>query len=327
MPTLPDQVRTAADLGKGVALMLALYLLIGIALTGSRTAWIAVAMLIAVTWFWRGIWRHSGVPWLVTGLGVYFWVCVYLKGWLRGILLLGDVEDVTRIASETRPQVWAMFLDAVWQHPIVGYGWNQIALAHLAVAADHPPLYVLFSHTHNLLLDLILWCGIPCGLLLCGALLWWLWRNFRAVAQAEDAVLLLVVLVVANHALLEYPLSYAYFLLPLGLVMGALDVRLLAPVWQIGGRWVVTIVWALATLLLSLMVRDYWRVETSYFALRFELIDKAHGTPWIVLRDVIANLFEISRSQGRDQQMHQRLFASTCLAYLVCNLSKTASAF
>ena len=258
-------------LGRGVALLLVLYLLMGIALTGSRTAWMTVAMLIAATWYWRSLWPNYWVPWLANGLGIYFWVSVYAKEWLREFLLLGDIGDVIRIASETRPQVWAMFSDAVLRQPIAGYGWNQIALAHLAVADVHPPLYVLFSHAHNLFLDLVLSCGIPVGFLLCGALLWWHWRSFRAVTQAEDAVLFMVVLVIANHALLEYPLSYAYFLLPLGLIIGAIDIRLSAPTLRIGGRWVVVSGWALSALLLSLMIRDYWRVEASYYALRFEL--------------------------------------------------------
>jgi O-antigen ligase len=260
-------------LGPRGAMVLALYLLFGVALTGSRTAWVAVVLLMVAAWFWRGLWRSPRTPWLVMSLGVYLWICLYAKTWMGEFLLLGATEDLARIASETRPQVWAMFFDALLQQPWTGYGWQQIGMAHQAVAVDHPPLYVLFSHSHNLFLDLMLACGVPLGLLLCGALLWWFWRRFRAVKNAEDVILLLFVVVVANHAMLEYPLSYAYFLLPLGLMIGALDVRLGARSWRVGGAAVAVCLGLALVLFLAMAIRDYARVESSYRALRFEFAD------------------------------------------------------
>jgi O-antigen ligase len=257
-------------IGIGGALFLALYLLFGLALTGSRTAWIAVVLAVVAAWYWRGLWRSKLTPWWVMGLGGYFAACLYAKGWIRVLLQVGDIEHIARIESETRPLVWALFVDAIQQRPWFGYGWGQIARAHLEVAENHPPLNILFSHAHNIILDLILWCGLPLGLILCATLVWWLLRSFRAIKRPEEVLLLMFVVVVANHAMLEYPLSYAYLLLPLGLVIGVLDVRLAAPSWRVGGRWIMVCLWAISTLLLSLIIRDYSRVETSYLALRFE---------------------------------------------------------
>jgi hypothetical protein len=74
----------------------------------------------------------------------------------------------------------------------------------------------------------------------------------------------------ANHAMLELPLHHAYVLLPFGLVMGALDQRLgIAPILQLP-RAFAMLLWVTAFVLLSLIVRDYMRVERSYQALRFE---------------------------------------------------------
>lgn len=253
-----------------VAVVLVAYLLFGIALTGSRTAWIGVTLLVVASWWWRPLWRSACLPWVATGLGCYFVLCVAIQGWL-GFLLNGtEVADVVRLGSDLRPLAWTVFLDAVWQRPWFGYGWNQTALAQLAVATAHPPLQIVFSYAHNLFLDLILWCGIPLGLLLSASLLWWFWKRFRAVQSAEDAVLLLFLLVVANHAMLELPLYYAYFLLPAGLVMGMLNTRLGArPVLSVA-RWAAGLLWLAATTLLVLLVRDYSRVEPSYENLNFE---------------------------------------------------------
>jgi O-antigen ligase len=255
--------------GWGATLLVA-YLLFGIALTGSRTAWIGVVLLVVATWWWRPLWRSARLPWIATGLGFYFVLCVAMQGWLGHVLHGTEATDLIRMSGELRPLAWAVFLDAAWQRPWLGYGWNQTALAQLAVATAHPSLHNVFSYSHNLFLDLILWCGIPLGLLLSASLVWWFGKRLRAVQSAENAVLLLFLLVVANHAMLELPLHYAHFLLPAGLVMGMLNTRLGArPVFYVT-RWAAWLLWLAATTLLVLLVRDYSRVESSYENLNFE---------------------------------------------------------
>lgn len=259
--------------GLWAAMLMAVYLLFGLALTQSRTAWLAVVMLVAASWVWRGLWSDHRVPRVVTVLGLYFVACVISLGWLNQFLLLtlpSDIGDLTRMSGELRTVVWALYVDATLQQPWLGYGWNQVSLAQLAAALDHPPLYILFSHSHNLFLDLVLWCGIPAGLFVSGYLVRWLWLRLRAVRSAEDAVMLLFLLVVGNHAMLELPLHHAYFLLPTGLVMGVLNVRLEARSVFVVGRWSVIVIWLAAVALLALIIRDYSRVEISYQTLRFE---------------------------------------------------------
>lgn len=260
-------------IGMWTAFLVAIYLLFGLALTASRTAWVAVVMLILASWLWRRLWPDRRLPWAVTGLGLYFAACVMAVGWLNQVFLLSlpsDPMDIARVSSELRPLLWSVFFDAALQHPYFGYGWNQVGVAQLTVAPDHPPLHVLFLHSHNLFLDLILWCGIPVGLFVSAYLLRWLYLRLRAVGGAEDAVLLLFLLVVGNHAMLELPLHHAYFLLPAGLIMGALHVRLNARRILIVGRWSSVTIWFASVALLTLIIRDYSRVEVSYQALRFE---------------------------------------------------------
>lgn len=251
----------------------AIYLLFGLALTASRTGWLAVAMLVVAAWYWRRLWPDARAPWVALGLAAYFAVCTLSIGWLSQALMGAIPEDLgglTRISGESRPAVWALFLDAITQRPWLGYGWNQVALGQLAVAVEHPPLHVFFSHSHNLFLDLILWCGIPLGAAISAWLLRWLWRRVAGVRSAENATLVLFLLVVANHAMLEFPLHYAYFLIPVGLVIGALDVRMGIQPVMMSGRSLIVVVWIVAATLLALIIRDYARVETAYRTLRFE---------------------------------------------------------
>ena len=261
------------QVGAGVAILMSLFLLFGLALTASRTAWVAMALLVLASWAWRRIWPSRSLPLVLTCLGLYFVGCASLMGWLTQSLMgapLFDAGAIARIAGESRPAIWLLFGDAALQRPWLGYGWNQVALAQMAAALSHPGLQMFFSQSHNLFLDLVLWCGVPVGASVSIFLMLWVFRRALAVKDAETATLVLLILVVANHAMLELPLHYAYFLLPVGLVMGALDVRLgVRPAVKIG-RWVLVAIWLVCASLVTLIVRDYAHVESSYQSLRFE---------------------------------------------------------
>ncbi|MES2686776.1 MAG: Wzy polymerase domain-containing protein [Pseudomonadota bacterium] len=260
------------QLGLPIALAHASYLLFGLALTGSRTAWVAVLLLVAACWIWRKLWVNKWIPWLVTGLAAIFAIYVLSIGTLSEILMIAPAEpqDIARVGTETRPVIWTMFVDAVLRHPFVGYGWGPLSSAQIEVAPDHPVLNTVYSHSHNLILDLVLWCGIPVGLAVICYLARWLWLQLKRTDSAETALMLLFILVVFNHAMLEFPLQYAYFLLPAGLVMGALDSRSNVPALWRSGRKTAVGIWLVLAVLLMLLIRDYSRVERAYQVLRFE---------------------------------------------------------
>ena len=265
--------RVRKHIGAWTFLLMALYLLFGLALTGSRTAWVGVALLVTATWLWRRLWNSPRWPWVISGLGLYFVFCVTSVGWLSSAWLgslAPRVDMLSQTSAMDRLATWAAFIDAAWKSPFLGYGWNQGALAQTAVAAEHPHLHGAFSYSHNLFLDLVLWCGIPLGLLISVSLLFWFWMRLRAVRCAENAMLMLFLLVVANHAMFELPLYFAYFLLPVGMVVGGLNTRLGAQTIALVGRWTSFFLWLVTTTLLVIVIRDYLHVEKSYQTLRLE---------------------------------------------------------
>jgi hypothetical protein len=83
-----------------------------------------------------------------------------------------------------------------------------------------------FDHTHNLPLQLAVELGLPLALVICALLLWALWQaSCRALAatgaaSAAGRCALMMVLLIGLHSLLEYPLWYAYFLLPTAFASG-----------------------------------------------------------------------------------------------------------
>jgi hypothetical protein len=82
------------------------------------------------------------------------------------------------------------------------------------------------SYSHNWALDLIIWTGWPIGLTLIGLIGYWVLKHFFSFQREGGTVFLyLAILGVLIHGFLEYPLAYAYFLLPVGFLMGYLDGR------------------------------------------------------------------------------------------------------
>ena len=259
-------------LGKASAVSVAAFLLFGLALTQSRMGWLALTAVLAGIWFWRSLWPDRRLPWIVSGLYAYFWLCPFVLRWLHSVVMQGDDASFLRLQEqgELRLSAWRLFVHAALERPWTGYGWTELASVQLAVANQMPAIPTTFGHSHNLFLDLVLWCGLPLGLLLTGVLLRWFWIRLRAVKTPQEAALFMVLGAVGIHAMVELPLHYAYFLLPVGLIIGALEQRLhMRPVLAVGRNFVLAL-WLCMAALLSIFIRDYIRVEDSYRTLRFE---------------------------------------------------------
>ena len=281
----PNQAATFLGLGLGAVAwgawrrqirwgaggLAAAFLLFGIALTGSRTAWLGLGLVTIAVWHWRRMWPDARTPWLVSGLFLFLIFCIGLQASLGVGQNTSTVFMSTSSASQ-RLDVWLLALEAIALSPWVGYGWNQTVLAELRALDARVEGFPLFSSAHNLFFDLVLWCGVPLGGLLCLAILVWLARRFRAVKRPDQAILVLMVLLVFNHSMLEFPLYFAYLLLPVGWLIGAMEVRLGGPVthWLKVPRSAVAALYLAACGLLGLIVADYFPIELAYRSLKLE---------------------------------------------------------
>jgi hypothetical protein len=254
-----------------VAFAAGVYLLFGVALTQSRTALVAVFGLLLAGWYWRSLLPSKAYLRSLVALAALYLCSVLTLPWLSEVMgLASDAGMAARSGQELRLPAYRLFLDAVGQSPWLGYGWAPTAAAQMAVADRHDSLGQIFMHSHNLFLDLVLWCGVPVGGLISALLVAWFFQKFRRIDTLQDAILLAFVAVVAWHAMLEFPLHYAYMLLPLGVVAGALNTRLAEPVWMLVPRWQVGAALIAAACLLGGITRDYLRVEENFLVLRFE---------------------------------------------------------
>ncbi len=259
-------------IGATATTLMIAFLLLGIAMTLSRTAWLGLVFLLAATWIGRKHWKSRWVPWVALLLFVCFWIYPMILKWLHQTLFSGPQPNYLRVQfqAETRHLALILLAKAALAHPWFGYGWTEIGAAQMAVAGELPGLGMTFGHSHNLFLDLVLWFGLPLGLLLSIAVCALFIHYVRSIRSADDLILVMFLGVVGIHAMVELPLHYAYFLLPSALVVGVLNVR--SGIVAVGqsGRWIVALFWLVAAVLYAGIVRDYFRVERSYQALRFE---------------------------------------------------------
>jgi O-antigen ligase len=215
--------RRAASTG---ALLLAAWLGAGIALTGSRTGLLGLAVI--ALWGaldrdlprvvrWQGAAAAAAcaaaMAALALGAGTF-----HLEAQTQGQLSGGDI-------SSSRFGVWANALQMLADHPIAGVGWGNFNFVWtLTPFANRSGAF--FDHTHNLPLNLVVELGIPLALLVMGAMAWVLWASRRAWmhADADSRMLargaLMMLVLLGLHSLLEYPLWYAYFLLPAAFLLG-----------------------------------------------------------------------------------------------------------
>lgn len=131
---------------------------------------------------------------------------------------LHDGSDI----SSSRFKIWADTLALIRMHPLTGVGFGDFNFAWSLTPFPNRPV-AFFDHTHNLALQLAVELGLPLAALLLGLLGWGLWelvahargqRSHAALGPDAARATLVMVLLVGIHSQLEYPLWYAYFLLP-----------------------------------------------------------------------------------------------------------------
>ena len=262
---------THQRIGARLALGAAAWLLLGIACTQSRTGWLAVALLIAAALLGHRRFGTTSQRGVFVALGAFFVLLVLAWPSLTALWVpqQASLSLDGQLSGGKRPAIWALMLDGIRHHPWAGVGWNQGRLVQLELWPDHPPLHVTVQHAHNLVLDLLVWNGLPLGLLMVGGLVaWFVWQWRRATAPAE-ALILLALGVFVLHAMLELPHCEATFLIPVALMMGALNARTSLPTLARVPRGVV----AAAVLILGsavvLIGVEYSRIEADLHAYRF----------------------------------------------------------
>ena len=259
-------------LSAGSATAAAVFLLLGIALTQSRTGQLERCALLLAVWFWRGLWRSPQLPKLAFLLFILFWFMPAMLASLHALIFPEDSVAYSHglESGNVRLKIWRLLLGAVGERPCLGYGWTEVTRAQVEVSNRFPAIGELFGQSHNLFLDFVLWIGLPAGLALSIALCYAGYSLYKHAKEPMQIVLFFCIAAVAMHAMLELPLHYAFFLLPVGLMVGVLRANHRGRSILASGYWPMLLLWVLVGTGIAVTTSDYLRVEDSYNALRME---------------------------------------------------------
>ena len=192
-----------------------------VVLTASRTGGVSVLLLAAWGAADRGLAR--GVRGLLLSApalyalawgAMWFWAAAGEPGEhaFGGAARLQETD-----LSSSRFGIWANTLALIARHPWAGVGWGEFNLAWTLTPFPGRPT-AFFDHAHNLPLHLAAELGLPLAAAVLALLTWALWRAWRGgparPSSPTTRCAAMFVLMIGVHSLLEYPLWYAYFLLP-----------------------------------------------------------------------------------------------------------------
>jgi O-antigen ligase len=271
---------TRRSIGGVGATLAAAFLLAGVVLTQSRAGLLGVALLgIAAVWCRDTLKTRQQAPAWVA-LALWFVIALVALDPLSREWLGTTPRSVTDAAApRERLAIYAFALSAIAQQPWSGYGWNQIVTAHGDLAAQFP-LHGIVMNAHNVVLDLMLWAGIPIAILLMAGAVRWGRAALRGHTKPEPVLLAVALAVLLLHALLEAPHVFAYFLLPAALMLGTLDAYRRDVPAHIGvPRLVVACLVLLHAVVLWLMFVDYGRIEASEQAAAMRAANIANARP------------------------------------------------
>jgi O-antigen ligase len=285
---------------------LAAFFCVGIALAQSRAAYLAMIMLTILLLAFQRRAQLSLSKLGAVAIAGTFVAAIALLPWLVELRGSGIRTGTEHASAGTRPLHWAALVDAISRSPWFGYGWNQVPVAIAAVADDHPASHEFIHHSHNLVLDLLVWNGLPLGMTLIAAAGVWLTTSMKACNDAEGLFCLLILSVLLTHSMVEYPFAYAYFLLPAMFLAGVLHAKV-APRDALRvalPRWALALPLAGASALTVVVAVEYVRFEEDFRELRFEAARvgtssmSAESPPARVLTQLLA-LNRFARTEAR----------------------------
>lgn len=200
-----------------------LFLLFGIALTFSRTAWLF--SIVFLVWWLLKKWQLQYSSrlknfHLIMWLSVFYTYLFLIPFVAEKIGLYSNIDVVSRSNSGfERIEMWQQLTDIIVQSPNFGYGWTQLNVAQMSavgISLENP----IWGYSHNIFLDFLIWNGLYVGAFLVLVVLYFLIFNAIKAKSIDNVILMSVVGVIVLHSMLEYPFAYAFFLFPLAFMLG-----------------------------------------------------------------------------------------------------------
>ena len=240
-------------------------IVVGVALSQSRTAWVAAIAII----FYLAFYQYKGIirlKWYCsTAWFIFFISCIVafpLLSQLATQVMDGQVVQSRDVVSRatgdmSRLAIWQQMLAAIQAEPWFGYGWYQTSVAFVSIT-DTVQGPVWIRSAHNFIIDFLIWNGVVIGVPFLAYFGYLGYQMQRWVKTPESVIGILMIGAFVTHAMFEFPQHYAYFLLPVGFIIGTVlaqrsDVakQLIMP------AWLMKLIFITGVILIAVIYRDY----------------------------------------------------------------------
>ena len=261
----------------------------GIVLTQSRTAWVTIPFLM-IWWLWKSPTFHAKMGKLALCLWIIiFIVFIYIIPMIAQQLDIANTSNFIERATtgHSRIAMWQQMILAIQEKPWFGYGWHQVSVAQFNMMPFFPT-HEMTKHSHNIILELIISNGLPLAILIIFFISYWLWLLSKLANNIEITIALAMVGVVLIHAMFEYPLEYAFFLLPIGFLLGLiLSENQYISIIPVSRNSFIIIVFV-NIFLYVFILKEYIVIEKDVRLARFELLNigtlhAAQAAPNVIL--------------------------------------------
>ncbi|PJI35095.1 hypothetical protein CU318_08945 [Acinetobacter pseudolwoffii] len=250
------------------------FILFGIALTFSRTAWVFYFIFIIFYFFKKNTIKDK---FYFKPLSLFIWsgilfIYLLLIPFLSEKLGLIYEVDLNRRATKgmERLNMWSQLLDIIQQQPFLGYGWNQLNIAQMS-AENINSNYPVFGYSHNFILDFLIWNGVFIGIILVCVISYFYINLALRINQKCDVILLGIIGIIALHSMLEYPFAYSYFLIPLAFFTGIIYGNYyFYPIATKKSNFFYSFLTIALTCMLLLTTYEYIKINPDYQAMRYE---------------------------------------------------------
>lgn len=240
-------------------------IVMGVALSQSRTAWVAaIAIMLYLAFYqYKGIIRlkwYCSTAWFIFFISciVAFPLLSQLATQIMDAQVVQSRDVVSRATGDmSRLAIWQQMLAAIQAQPWFGYGWYQTSVAFVSIT-DTVQGPVWIRSAHNFIIDFLIWNGVVIGVPFLAYFGYLGYQMQRWVKTPESVIGILMIGAFVTHAMFEFPQHYAYFLLPVGFIMGTvlaqradMAKQLVMPVWLIKA------IFAVGVILIAVIYRDY----------------------------------------------------------------------
>lgn len=196
-------------------LALGAWLLLGLALSGSRSGWLYVSVLVVLAYAFRRKQpdaTHRRLVWFSLLALAGFILCQIVLGSLHGASVTAGGRVIANVGSPfaSRLPMWSSALAMFAQAPLLGVGFQNYSWQFFlnGVGPSNSP-----TNAHNLVLHMLAEFGVGGGVfaLLLG---YWLVRAWIDRGGPEHWLILAAVTILLVHSMLEFPLHYLHFMFP-----------------------------------------------------------------------------------------------------------------